>query len=158
MGTLQELAGKYAEDNGFSLEMLDNGHAGTLVAGPMRVRLLLQPGGSMLVAQAGVGILPAEGREALALRLLAANDLLAETRAMTLGLNADAEVVTLQAAWDVTTMNQEGFSNFMQAMLTESTRWIETLSDPNWAEASGGAHSEGNGAAPAGQGNTWMKM
>ena len=155
MSTLQELAGKFCEDNqGCTLEMLDNGCGATLSAGTLRVRLALQPGCSMLVAQAGVGILPSEGREKFALRLLAANDLLAETRCMTLGLNAEAEVVTLQAVWDINALNQEGFSNFMQHIFTEALRWIQALDDPNWADGSfDAAPSEG---APAG--GMWMKM
>lgn len=152
MDTLQKLAQKFADDNGCVLEMSDNGYSGTLVIEPLRVRLMLQPGGSMLVVQTGVGILPPEGREKLALRLLNANDLLQETRGMTLGLNLDAEIITLQVAWDVSTLSQEGFSNLIQNVVAESGRWLELLSDTDTINA---AVEEPANEQPEG---SWIKM
>ncbi|MBQ9407193.1 MAG: type III secretion system chaperone, partial [Desulfovibrio sp.] len=128
MDTLRKMAQQFAHDNGCTLEMLDHGYGGTLVFGPLRVRLMLQPGGSMLVVQTGVGILPSQDREKLALKLLAANDLLQTTRGLTLGLNMDAEVITLQTAWDINTLDQEAFSNLIRNVVTETAHWLERLS------------------------------
>ena len=143
MSTLQDLAQKFADDNGCAFEPLDNGHGGFLQVDAVRVRLVLQPAGSMLVAQTGVGILPAENREEFVSKLLAANDLLFETHGMTLGLNRDAEVVTLQVTWHIGALNHEGFSNLMQHLISETVRWIEILSDPRQnAEGSGNPSEE----------------
>lgn len=138
MNNLQDLAQKFADDNGCTFEALDNGYGGFLQVDAVRVRLILQPAGSMLVAQTGVGLLPQDCREEFVSKLLAANDLLFETHGMTLGLNRDAEVVTLQIAWHIGALNHEGFSNLMQHLISETARWIEILSDPNQnAEVSG---------------------
>ncbi|MBQ9406582.1 MAG: type III secretion system chaperone [Desulfovibrio sp.] len=158
MATLREMAQQFADDNDCTLEMLDHGYGGTLVFGPLRVRLMLQPGGSMLVLQTGVGILPSEDREKLALKLLAANDLLQATRGLTLGLNMDAGVITLQTAWDITTLHQEAFSNLVRNVVTETTRWLEKLSDPNWAEGDRNAVSGDVSASDLLANNMYLKI
>ena len=119
---------------------------------------MLQPGGSMLVLQTGVGILPSEDREKLALKLLAANDLLQATRGLTLGLNMDAGVITLQTAWDITTLHQEAFSNLVRNVVTETTRWLEKLSDPNWAEGDRNAVSGDVSASDLLANNMYLKI
>ena len=155
MNILQNLVKQFADDNGYSFEMLDNGYGGFLQIDAIRVRLILQPAGNMLVVQTGVGILPTENREELALRLLASNDLLHETHGMTLAVNRDAEVITLQATWSIDALSQEGFSNLIQHVVTETVRWIEILSDPHQdASASNGV----NPSEEAGKINSWVKL
>ncbi|MCR4666797.1 MAG: type III secretion system chaperone [Desulfovibrio sp.] len=133
MQLLETLCKKFAEDNGCVLEMLDNGHGGTFLCDPLRIRFMLQPGGTMLILQIAVGILPETNCEACLRRLLAANDLFHDSRGMTLGLNKDADVVTLQVAWDITTLNQKGFSNLVLNLIYASEQWIKYLAESDWA-------------------------
>ncbi|MCR4666967.1 MAG: type III secretion system chaperone [Desulfovibrio sp.] len=127
---LTKLAQKFAEDNGLTLDIMDNGHGATIHAGPLDVRLVLQPGSSMLVAQTCVGVLPDKGREQFLMRVLSANDLFAGSNGMTLGVNAEAEVVTLQICWDISALSQESFSNLIVNLVSQSGYWLEKLSEP----------------------------
>ncbi len=156
MNTLQDLAQKYADDNGCVFEMLDNGYGGFLQIDALRIRLILQPAGSMLVVQTGVGMLPSENREELLLRLLAANDLLLETHGMTLGANRDAEVITLQATWSFDALNQDGFSNLINHIVSETVRWLEILSEPHFAEPS--VNGDGDSTEGLKTNEQWVKI
>lgn len=153
MSDLNKLVEKFAQDSGSTWQLSDNGYSGTLTFGPVQVRLALQPGGSMLIVQTGVGIYPEEGGETLAKRLLAANDLFSETHGMTLGLNKAAEVITLQATCDFYSLSQEGFSNLMEHFFAETEHWLRELSEPQ---------SEGTSAPSLkmeqGSQFMWMKM
>ncbi|MCR4667199.1 MAG: type III secretion system chaperone [Desulfovibrio sp.] len=133
MQGLNTLVKKFAEDNGCKVEMLDNGYGGTLLCDPLRIRFMLQPGGTMLILQIAVGILPETNREECMRRLLSANDLFHDTQGMTLGLNEEADVVTLQLVWDITTLNQENFSNLALNLVYAAEQWIRYLAKPDWA-------------------------
>ncbi len=148
MDILEALARKLAEDNGLELTMASCGHGCVLSGSGMKIRMVLQPGSNILVAQTAVGLLPDEGRDAFMTKLLAANDFLSGTNGMTLGLNVDAGVATLQAAWDAGALSQERFGNLVANLLVETERWIGLLSEP----------SEDVEMAPTVNGEGWVRI
>lgn len=146
------LAQKFAEDNGLDLTMTADGYGCTFSANGMKIRAVLQPGGSMLVLQTAVGVLPEENRETFLVHVLSANNFLSETNGMTLGLNAEAEVVTLQVAWDIHSLTQESFSNLVTNLLAETERWLEKFSEAQASEV------VSQDAVPASHGEHWVKI
>ena len=60
--------------------------------------------------------------------LLDANDFFAGTNGFTLGINKEAEIVTLQTVWNISYLSQEYFSNLVENTFIEGTSWLEKFS------------------------------
>ena len=112
MSELNELVTNFKnEHDECEIALNDNGYSATISLGPMEMKLLIQPGSQMLVIQVPVGILPQTGREDFLMNVLDANDFFAGTNGFTLGINKEAEIITLQTVWNISYLSQEYFSN-----------------------------------------------
>lgn len=127
MNALEEFSTAFAKEYEGSVSMLSSGFGGTLLIGPVGIRMAWQQESDMLVLQCPVTILPQEHREALAFYLLEANDLLLETHGFTLGVNMTAEVVTLQLTWEMKHLEQIGFNNLLLNLIKEANDWAEKI-------------------------------
>lgn len=123
MNILEEFATAFAKEYEGTVSMLPSGFGGTIQIGPVGIRMAWQQESDMLVLQCPVTIVPAEKREAFALYLLEANDLLMQTHGFTLGVNMAAEVVTLQLVWEMKHLEQPGFNNLVLNLIKEANDW-----------------------------------
>lgn len=96
----------------------------------------------LLFIQAGVGMPPedVDRREAFWKRLLKANNAFSETEGATLGYEEEADLVTLQVAWPLAGLTQEGFGNLLENVVFMVAHWLQELAvdgtDANHAGAS----------------------
>ncbi|SFS73762.1 Tir chaperone protein (CesT) family protein [Succinivibrio dextrinosolvens] len=129
MSELNELVTNFKKEHDeCEINLQDNGYSATISLGPMEMKLLIQPGSQMLVIQVPVGILPKTDREEFMMSLLDANDFFAGTNGFTLGINKEAEIVTLQTVWNISYLSQEYFSNLVENTFIEGTSWLEKFS------------------------------
>ena len=125
--TFQELISGFAAEQGCEYAGQEGTCQATLTVDGFELHLGLVEQSGMLIVQAGVGLLPRHDREALLLRLLAANNLFNETYGLTLGLDLAQELITLQLAWDITALSKEGFTHLMQNMALATAQWLQLL-------------------------------
>ena len=129
MSDLRELAENFAKHTECKLDMLDNGYGCTISLGQIELRIMHQPGSEILVFQLPVGILPENPEQKLSclIRLMTSNDLFKDTKGLTLGYNEEANLVTLQNAWELNTLDQEKFSELVFRLLNEEIVWMKKL-------------------------------
>lgn len=82
----------------------------------------------MLMIHAGVALLPQIGKEALYIELLQANNLFSGTNGLTLGVDPDETLVTLQAGWPMAGLTNTGFTALFDNFLFLTAEWMHKLS------------------------------
>lgn len=82
----------------------------------------------MVLLHAGIALVPRDGRQNFYARLLQANDLFMETSGLTLGIDADETLVTLQAAWPMYALDNDSFGALFDNFVFLSAEWMQKLS------------------------------
>lgn len=125
--TFHELVTGFAQAAGCECRAAEGACQAALQVEGLEFQLGLIEASGMLVIQTGVGLLPAADREPFLLDLLKANSLFAETSGLTLGVDLDMELVTLQVAWEMEHLDGNRFANLMANVGAEAVRWMERL-------------------------------
>lgn len=125
--TFHELVTGFAQVAGCECRAEEGSCQAVLEVGGLEFQLGLIETSGMLVIYTGVGLLPASDREPLLLDLLKANNLFADTTGLTLGVDLDTELVTLQLAWEMEHLDETRFANLMANVGAEAARWLERL-------------------------------
>jgi len=125
--TFYKLVTGFAERNGCSHAIKSGTCQGTLTVEGIDIQLGLQEDSGMILLHSGVGLLPVENREALYGMLLSANDCFRETQGLTLGLNREQELITLQCVWDIRQLDDEHFDILMGNFLSLLAQWLHKI-------------------------------
>ena len=128
---LHELVTGYADATGCSCKIEQGSCHAVLRVEDADIQIGLVEASGMMVFQTAVGILPKEdaGREEFCISLLGANSLFNETMGLTLGLDTEQELVTLQLAWDIYHLNAEGFACILNNLLSVTANWMIRLNE-----------------------------
>jgi Tir chaperone protein (CesT). len=125
--TLYELSMGYAAATGCSCQAEEGSCQAVLAIEGFSVQIGLVESSGMIVFQAGVALLPRIGREEFYQQLLVANNLFSQTQGLTLGLDADQELITIQLAWDLSHLDAAGFSRIVHNVLSVAAEWMIRL-------------------------------
>lgn len=139
--TFQELIRGYADAAGIGCSMKDGECQADLDAAGLVVHAGLLEESGTLILQAGVGLLPHGEEAAFCLHLLGMNNLFSGTRGMTLGVDREQELVTLQAIRDMSGLTAESFSALAGTFIDVAADCLVDLS--SWSASASAA-----GAAP----------
>ena len=125
--TFYELINTFAAKSGCTANVKEGTCTGSLIVEGLEFHLGLMESSGMLLINTGVALLPSEGREEFYEYLLTANDLFSGTKGLTLGVNKEQELVTLQLAWELGKLDEERFGNLMANMGILAAEWIMKL-------------------------------
>lgn len=125
--TFHELISDYAANTGCTANIKEGTCQASLIIEGLEFQLGLAESAGMLFIQTGVALLPPEGREAFYEYLLGANDGFSGTQGLTLGVNKDMDLVTLQLSWDLGHLDAEGFARLMGHMGSLAIDWMVKL-------------------------------
>lgn len=128
---LYELVSEYAAATGCDCEVEEGSCRAALSVEGLSVHIGILEESGMLLFQTGVAPLPAGGpdREALCMKLLAADNLFSGTMGFTLGVDESLEVVTLQLAWDALLLDGEGFHRIVNNLISLTLEWMIRLDE-----------------------------
>ncbi|MBQ4492860.1 MAG: type III secretion system chaperone [Deltaproteobacteria bacterium] len=125
--TFYKLVTSFAERNGCECAIKSGTCQGTLTVEGIDIQLGLLEDSGMILLQSGIGLLPGENREELYAMLLSANNCFSGTQGLTLGLDTEQELVTLQCAWDIRQLDDEHFDILMGNFLSLLAQWLRKL-------------------------------
>lgn len=126
--TFYKLVTGFAERNGCSCAIKSGTCQGTLtVEGIIDVQLGLQEDSGMILLHSGAGLLPSENREEVYAMLLSANNCFRGTQGLTLGLDTERELITLQCVWDIRQLDDEHFDILMGNFLSLLAQWLHKI-------------------------------
>jgi hypothetical protein len=120
--TFHELTTGYAAATGCACEAVEGSAQATLSVEGFSVHIGLVESSGMIVFQAGIALVPLQGREEFCLRLLTANNLFSETLGFTLGVDA------------------EGFARILNNLFSVAADWMVRLDE--WRPSAPGGESE----------------
>ncbi len=128
---LFELAKGFAEESGCDYTANEGDVCAVLTVEGLAIHIGLEERTGMLLFQTGIGLFPEtltiEERAEFFLSLLRDNNLFKGTRGFTLGIDEDNGLVTLQLAWDINSLSNEGFGNLMVNFITVCGEWLVKL-------------------------------
>lgn len=81
----------------------------------------------MLMLHAGIALIPSQEKQSLYAKLLQANTMFSETDGMTLGIDPDEHIVTLQLAWPMHALDNEGFHVIFDNFVFLAAAWMQKL-------------------------------
>lgn len=123
--TFIEFVRCYAEENGCQYEAKEGTCQATLKSDGFNIYLGFAENSNMIIVQALVGLVPQNNKKSFYAMLLQKNNLFSGTHGMTLGINKEEDVVSLQLNWNIAGLDKKAFKILMDNVLILSAQMLE---------------------------------